>query len=301
MVKVNARKAQRTQDGRIHVIQEEPLLIAEELIPWEEVQLYPERPESLTRISSDLPIEVKMDLVQCLTRNRDIFAWSPKELLGVKPEVTEHRLHLLPNSRSVKQKKRNFSVEKNKIIRAEVDQLRKEGHIREVQFSSWLSNMVMVAKPNNKRRVYIDFRDLNRANPKDCYPLPRINQMVDSTSGNTYQRMMNKIFGEQIGWNVEVYVDDILIKSTLALSVRLNFRVTNNEAEYEALLAGLQTVRHVGAARVVVYSDSQLVAQQVTGNFEVNSDKLQLYWEVYEKMKEDFKEVMMTKILRVDN
>ncbi|XP_042374978.1 uncharacterized protein LOC121969122 [Zingiber officinale] len=61
----------------------------------------------------------------------------------------------------------------------------------------------------------------------------------------------------------------------LQLAVRLNFRATNNEAEYEALLAGLQVARHVGDTRVIIYSDSQLVTQQVAGNFGINSDKLQ--------------------------
>ncbi|XP_042396756.1 uncharacterized protein LOC121986894 [Zingiber officinale] len=183
MVRVEARKAQRTQDGEIHVIQEEPLPIAEELIPREEVQLYPECPESITSISGDLSIKITTDLIKCLTYNRHVFAWSLKELLGVKPKVAEHKLHLLPDARPVKQKKWNFSAEQNKIIRAELDQLLKVGHIREVQFSSWLSNVVLVSKPNNKWRVCINFRGLNRANPKDCYPLPRIDQMMDSTSG----------------------------------------------------------------------------------------------------------------------
>ncbi|XP_042441470.1 uncharacterized protein LOC122026830 [Zingiber officinale] len=49
---------------------------------------------------------------------------------------------------------------------------------------------------------------------------------------------------------------------------------TNNEAEYEALLAGLQAARHVGAARVIIYSDSQLETQQVVGNFERDAQKL---------------------------
>ncbi|XP_042441159.1 uncharacterized protein LOC122026484 [Zingiber officinale] len=83
--------------------------------------------------------------------------------------------------------------------------------------------------------------------------------------------------------------------------MKLNFRATNNEVKYEVQLAGLQATRHVGVARVVIYSDSQLVTQQVAGNFEVNSDKLQLYREAYEKMKEDFKEVTVTKIPRANN
>ncbi|XP_042460231.1 uncharacterized protein LOC122043701 [Zingiber officinale] len=87
----------------------------------------------------------------------------------------------------------------------------------------------------------------------------------------------------------------------MQLAIRLNFRATNNEVEYEALLAGLQAAWHVSTAWVVIYSDSQQIAQQVAGNFEANSDKLQLNREAYEKMKESFKEVIVTKIPRVDN
>ncbi|XP_042415389.1 uncharacterized protein LOC122004592 [Zingiber officinale] len=87
----------------------------------------------------------------------------------------------------------------------------------------------------------------------------------------------------------------------LQLAVRLNFRATNNEAEYEALLAGMQAARHVGVARVIIYSDSQLVTQQVADNFMINCDKLQVYREAYEKMKEEFSKVTVTKIPRAEN
>ncbi|XP_042441157.1 uncharacterized protein LOC122026482 [Zingiber officinale] len=90
-------------------------------------------------------------------------------------------------------------------------------------------------------------------------------------------------------------------EDVLQLVVRLNFRATNNEAEYEALLADLQATKHVGAARVIIYSDSQLVTQQVAGNFEINSDKLQVYQEAYGKMKQEFKEVTVSKIPRSEN
>ncbi|XP_042446458.1 uncharacterized protein LOC122031407 [Zingiber officinale] len=87
----------------------------------------------------------------------------------------------------------------------------------------------------------------------------------------------------------------------LQLAVRLNFRDTNNEPEYEALWAGLQAAWHIGVARVIIYSDSQLVIQQVADNFVVNCDKLQAYLEAYEKIKEEFTEVTMTKIPRAEN
>ena len=121
--------------------------------------------------------------------------------------------------------------------------------------------MIIVKKANGKWRMCVDFTDLNKACPKDSYPLLRIDQLVDSTAGHqllnfmdafsgynqikmdeadqektsfvtsqglfcykvtpfnlksvgaTYQRLVNHMFRPQIGWNVEVYVDDMLVKS----------------------------------------------------------------------------------------
>ena len=81
----------------------------------------------------------------------------------------------------------------------------------------------------------------------------------------------------------------------------MNYRATNNEAEYEALIAGLQAARHIGAVRVLIYSDSQLAAQQLSGNFEINNDRLKLYAEAFDKLKSQFQEVNIQKIPRSEN
>ncbi|XP_074556553.1 uncharacterized protein LOC141812460 [Curcuma longa] len=83
--------------------------------------------------------------------------------------------------------------------------------------------------------------------------------------------------------------------------MRLSFKASNNEAEYEAALAGLQAAKRVGAARVQLYSDSQLVSQQVEGNYEVKNDRLRRYAEAFAKMKAEFKEVLLQKIPRAEN
>ena len=64
-----------------------------------------------------------------------------------------------------------------------MDKLLKAGFIREVNHPEWLANPVMVRKSNGKWRMCVDFTDLNKACPKDDFPLPRIDQLVDSTAG----------------------------------------------------------------------------------------------------------------------
>ena len=154
-----------------------------------------------------------------------------------------------------------FALERDQAIAEEVRKLQKASFIREVYYPDWLANVVMVKKANGKWRICVDFTDLNKVCPKDSYPLPRVDVLVDSTAqhqllsfmdafsgynqirmheanqektsfvtsqglfcykvmpfglknaGATYQRLMNKMFARQIGRNVQVYVDDMLVKS----------------------------------------------------------------------------------------
>ncbi|KAL5539414.1 hypothetical protein UlMin_045365 [Ulmus minor] len=146
-------------------------------------------------------------------------------------------------------------------INTEVDKLLKADFIEEANYPDWIANVVLVKKANGNWRVCVDFTDLNRACPKDSFPLPRIDQLVDATAGHellsfmdaysgynqirmhegdqehtafltnqglycykvmpfglknagaTYQRLVNKMFKDQIGKTMEVYVDDMLVKS----------------------------------------------------------------------------------------
>ena len=63
--------------------------------------------------------------------------------------------------------------------------------IREVYYPDWLANVVMVKKANGKWRMCVDFIDLNKASPKDSYPLSRIDQLVDSTTGHKLLSFMD--------------------------------------------------------------------------------------------------------------
>ena len=183
---------------------------------------------------------------------------------GIDPAVITHRLNVSPSLKSVKKKRRSFAPERQTTINDEVDKLLQAAAIREVEYPEWLANVVLVKKTNSKWRLCINFTDINRACPKDSFPLPRIDLIVDATTGHellsfmdsfsgynqismdpndqektsfvtgqgtyyyrvmpfglknvgaTYQRLINRMFQKQIGASMEVYIDDMLVKSVKA-------------------------------------------------------------------------------------
>ena len=88
-----------------------------------------------------------------------------------------------PKVRPVCQRRRKFNEERRQVIKEETKKLLSAGHIREIQYLEWLTNVVLVKKANGKWRMCVDFIDLNKACPKDSYPLPSIDALVDSASG----------------------------------------------------------------------------------------------------------------------
>ena len=99
---------------------------------------------------------------------------------GIDLSIIVHRLNVLPSLPSIQQRKRVFAQERDKAIAEEVQKLLDADFIREVYYPNWLANVVMVKKANGKWRMCVDFTDLNKACPKDSYPLPRIDNLVDS-------------------------------------------------------------------------------------------------------------------------
>ncbi|XP_073137017.1 uncharacterized protein [Henckelia pumila] len=85
------------------------------------------------------------------------------------------------------------------------------------------------------------------------------------------------------------------------ISIRLDFRASNNEAEYEALLLGLKAAQNLGISRATLYSDSQLAIQQSNGKFEIKDDKMRKYAKALDKAKEGFTELNLEIIPRAEN
>ena len=101
-------------------------------------------------------------------------------MLGIDPSVMVHRLNVSPSFPPIQQKKRVFAPERDRAIAEEVHKLQEVNFIREVYYPDWLANVVMVKKASRKWRMCVDFIDLNKAYPKDSYPLSQVDVLVDS-------------------------------------------------------------------------------------------------------------------------
>ncbi|XP_074323167.1 uncharacterized protein LOC141660104 [Apium graveolens] len=221
-------------------------------------------PSKILRVGSQLSHEMRERLIHFLIKNLYVFAWSHSNMVGIDPRVMCHRLNIFPNYTGIRQKRRPVSGERVIALKEEVDRLLEVGLIKESFYPEWLTNPVLVKKPNGKWRTCVDFTDLNKACSNDNFPLPRIDQLVDATTGHallsfmdayygynqilmygpdqehtsfitdrglycnigmpfglinasvTYQRLVNMMFKNQIGRTMEVYVDDMLVKSNEA-------------------------------------------------------------------------------------
>lgn len=98
-------------------------------------------------------------------------------------KVIEHHLAVRPNACPVKQKVRRQAAEKQDFVIQEVEKLQDACVICEVICLEWVANPMVVAKPHGGKRMCVDFTNLNKAFPKDHFPLSRIDQIMDSTVG----------------------------------------------------------------------------------------------------------------------
>ena len=165
--------------------------------PSEELELVQldDNPEHLACIGSRLAEDLRHLLIHFLKQNKDVFAWKQEDMGGIDPAIITHRLNVIPSFKPVKQKRRSFTPKRQKTINEEVGKLLQAGPIREVKYPEGLANVVLVKKANGKWRLCIDFTDINRACPKDSFPLPRIDLIVDATADHELLSFMDAFSG----------------------------------------------------------------------------------------------------------
>ena len=123
---------------------------AEPIERLQEIHLYSSRLDRTTRIGTLASPTIRLALVAFLKENQDMFAWSHEDMLGINSSVMVQRLNVSPSFPPIQQKKRVFTQEQDRAIAEEVGKLQEAGFIREVYYSDWLANVVMVKKANGK-------------------------------------------------------------------------------------------------------------------------------------------------------
>ena len=220
----------------------------------------PDRPKEI-RIGSSLSLDERSRLIDLLRSYLDVFAWSYEDMSGLDSSLMEHHLPILPHARLVKLKWRRLHPRWSLQVKEEIQKQLSVGFLSVVEYPKWLDNVIFVPHKDCKVRVCVDFCDMNKANPKDDFPLPHIDMLVDSTVGHsmlsfmdgfsvynqiimaledmektsfitewgtycyrvmpfrlknagaTYQRAATTLFHDMMHRDVEVYVDDMIVKS----------------------------------------------------------------------------------------
>ena len=148
-------------------------------------------PTKTTQVRTSLNPKIKEEIISFLKDDLDVFTWSHEDMPSISANVIQHRLNVDPEKKLVQQRRRVFAPKWNKAIMDEVNKLLVANFIREVYYPEWLANIIMVRKANGKWRMCVDFTDLNNAYLKDSFPLPRIDQLVDSTAGHKLLTFMD--------------------------------------------------------------------------------------------------------------
>ena len=206
----------------------------------------------------------------------------------------------------IQQRRRVFAPKRDQAVADEVTKMLVAGFIQEVHYPKWLTNVVLVKKANGEWRMCVDFTDLNRACPKDNFPLPRIDQLMDSiaghklltfmdafsgynqirmaeedqektsfitsqglyyykvmpfglkNAGDTCQRLVNKMSSKQISRNMEVSVDDMLVKSKEELAHLVDLKETfTTLKQYQMKLNPTKCVFGVASGKFLGFMVSQ--------------------------------------------
>nr|GEW52887.1 reverse transcriptase domain-containing protein [Tanacetum cinerariifolium] len=182
-------------------------------------------PDQTVVVVRQLPTNFKKKLQDLLRSNANIFAWTYTDMtrilrtimVGGKSFNTEHKLNEYKHIKPIKQKKRGLGPYRSKATCKEVDELTKARILQKFKDQTWVANPVMVKKSDGG---YHQIQMAKEGEDKTtfftgkgvfCY---RKMPFGLKNVGATYQRLVDKVFSDQIGRNLEAYVDDMVIKRT---------------------------------------------------------------------------------------
>lgn len=110
---------------------------------------------------------------------------------GLDPDLLMHHLSLPSGIKPVKQKLRKMYPHITLMVKVELKKLLDAGFVRSIDYAEWISNIVPISKLNNNIKICTDFRDINKACPKDDFLLPNIDIIVDLIVGHAMLSLMD--------------------------------------------------------------------------------------------------------------
>ena len=132
------------------------------------------------KVGTGVSTNVRDELVALLWDYQDIFTWSYQDMPNLSPDIVQHRLPLNPEWSSIKQKLRRMKPGMSLKIKEEVKKQFDAGFLAIAWYLKWIANILPVPKKDGKVRMCTDYRDLNRASPKDNFSLPYIDILIDN-------------------------------------------------------------------------------------------------------------------------
>jgi hypothetical protein len=173
-----------TDDGKLGY----GFISADEL---EEVDISPGDKPRPTFISKKLSPCLRQLMIALLMEYADCFTWDYTEMPGLDRSIVEHRLPLKKGFRPFQQRARQMKAEVLVEVKKEVEKMLEAGFIRPCRYAKWISSVVPVQKKDGQWRVCVDFRDLNRATPKDEYSMPVVETLINAAAGHKILSFMD--------------------------------------------------------------------------------------------------------------
>ncbi|VFQ62952.1 unnamed protein product [Cuscuta campestris] len=278
----------------------------------EEVQIDSAIPERVVRIGTGLPIEQKDAIIQVLTRYNSLFAWSVVDMPGIDRSVICHHLSVMEGSHPVRQKKRYLASERREFVKKEVKDLLGAHPI--VVLTDQPLGMVMRNSTSSGRIIKwammltqfnIEYR------PRTAIKGQAVVDFLVEMTGQKEEEH-EKVITES-WWTMSVdgasrpkgYRGGVVFTTPKGFKVYhaliFKFKLTNNEAEYEALIGGLRLAKSLHVSRLVIKSDSSLVVGHVNGNMEAKGEKMQQYRDLVMALLRDMEEYKLEQIPRREN
>ena len=211
------------------------------------------------KLGASLCKELEEKIAKVISKNMGAFAWMFIDMSRIDPNFLCHRLTMDKKVRPVIQRRRKFNEEKRLTMREETQNLLVGGHIREIKYPEWLENVVMVKKANEKWLMCVNFTNLNKACPKDPYPLLGIDSLVDNASGCGLLSFLNAFSGYN---QIRMHPKDeskttFMAKATSYCYKVMHFGLKNAEANYHGLMD--QILSPMIGRNVQAYLDDMVV------------------------------------------